>query len=158
MLFISTALAADVRIGVLDIKQVASNDSMLNDAAGKIRAEFVSKGGVLKKERKSLQADISKYNKRSARMKPVERKKWERKFALQQKKLLKKQNILKKREHAAQKEAGKKIIAQLKAVVAKIARKKNIDLVISKDAVLYGDPTFNLTDEVMAAVASKKRK
>lgn len=154
-LFVMTATPASAQLAVVDMQQILSDSA----AAKSILAQLKDQRAAIEKDIKGMEEGLKKDEqaliKKKEGAKPEEFAAARKEF---EKKLIESRTKVQKRRHAAD-EAFNKAISELRenivTVVSDIAAEKKIQLVITKQNVVIGDKSLEITDEVMKALNAK---
>ncbi|MDR1057366.1 MAG: OmpH family outer membrane protein [Coxiellaceae bacterium] len=160
ILFITSGLATEnLKIGILDIQKLINKTGAANKSMIKINNKYAEENKALIEELHNLHDDIKKFNRHSAKLKPQELEKWQRKIDIQQKNLSQKRETLQKKIIATQNLETQELVIRFLGLVSKIALNNNLDLVLFKDVILYKSDSSNLdlTNETIKLYAKKPK-
>lgn len=144
--------AAKVTFGVLDEQIVMTKSNRIQMIVTKLQQQFGAQSQSLKSQHIKLQNMVNKYNKNYTRMSAEELKLHQHAIDNKQRELQRKQADFSDNFLAAKQLEVEKIVAQLRKIVTRIAKRKDLDLVFFQDVVVYNDPMLDITDRVTAAV------
>jgi outer membrane protein len=153
--FSTSAMAADFKIAVVDVRQALQKSPQMTSATADLDKQFKSRQQNLVDEQKDLQADTMKLNKEGAVMKNEDRIALQDKIVSKQKKVQSDMASFKQDLEAAQGQAMQKIVTKFTNVVTKIAEKNGYQLVLSRDATPYFKPEFDITSQVSQALSKE---
>lgn len=158
VLFFSTAVFADVKIGLVDIQKAIQETSTGKKAKKELETEFNKK----KKELQKTQADLQKMGEDlqkkslvlSDEVKQKKGMELQKKMRDYQEKVAKSQMALQKRER----DLTEPIVKKLRKVIQDIAKKDNFNLILEKsdETVLYAPKEIDLTAQVVKAFEKSK--
>lgn len=156
LLALQVASAADLKVGVIDLRKILSDAPQVTAMRTKLQTQFDPANKELIALQKTLQDDADNYNKNSAVMKDADKKSLQGKIMTEQKQLRDKQADFQKKLLAAEDQAMQGISKQVQDAVDGIAKSKKFDLVLAKGAVAYNDPSFEVTTEVLDILKKNK--
>ncbi len=144
------AMAADIKIGVIDMKKVLSTSSSGQKAQGIIEEKMKSLQASFKKDENDLLALQKEMEKKSSAWTDAVKK--EKAMAFQ-----KKRNDLAVKQEDANNELKKlreqnvnPILKKLEDIVAKVAKDEGYSLVLPRNVVLYTTEAADISDKVTA--------
>jgi outer membrane protein len=143
------ACAADMKVGVVDLKKVFTEAPQVASMRAKLQGQFDPKGKELQALKKDYDANVDKLNKNGSVMKDQEKKDLQAKINDQQNKLQTMQMDFQKSVITAENQSMQTVSKQIQDAVDSIAKQKGLNLVIIKGAVAYNDPSFDVTDDVL---------
>lgn len=156
LLGIQVASAADLKVGVIDLKKILTDAPQVAAMRSKLQTQFDPRNKEIVALQNTLQTDMDKYNKDSSVMKEPEKKALQDKVMAQQKKLRDMQTEFQKNLLAAEDQSMQEISKQVQTAVDSIAKSKGFDLVLAKGAVAYNNPSFEVTTEVLDILKKSK--
>jgi outer membrane protein len=156
LLGVQIASAVELKVAVVDLSKILASAPQVAAMRTKLQNQFDPRNKELMELGKTIQTEGEKYNKDSAVMKDQEKKDMQVKLTSQQKKFVEMQGSFQKDLMAEETKAMQEISKQIQEVVDGIAKKKGYNLVLAKGAVAYNDVSFEITDEVLSALKSKK--
>lgn len=152
-----SALAADARIGFVDMRVVMSKSKVADKAKKSFEQSVSVESKKINDEKKRLQASVENLRRDSAIMSEAELQK-------KQQSLRGELLELQKKEKAAVGEIGEQrtqlnnqIMGQVAAVVEDIARERKLIAVYERTAggLLYADPALDISEEVASRLDKK---
>lgn len=164
LLMISTIICgqnianAEQKISIINVESIMDQALVSKNVAQQLEA----KKDELKADVEKKEQDLSKLNQELIKQESIlskdifekKVKEFNNKLADVQREIQGKKNIL-EQVHL---ESMSKIIEEINIVVEKIAKDKNISLVIPSNGAAYFDPTLDLTSEVIAMLNKKIQK
>ena len=147
MMFSLPAMAQT--IGVVDVQKVLVSVKDGQAAKAKLDKKVKAKKAEFEKKQKELQKMQESLKQKMALMAPQEK---QRKMQEYQQKVLELQNeYMKTQQELQQTEAQltQPILAKIQAVTAKVAKKYHLKLVVEKTAVVFMEPSVDITNEVI---------
>ncbi len=145
-------LAADAKIGVIDLRAIIANSPQAKSAMEKLKNEFKAREEKIVALDKTIKEKTEKFQRNSSIMSEAEKSKLEKEVIAGQRELQRLQTEFREDASSRQQEETKKILERINAVVEDVAKKENYDLVIHKEAASYSTKAIDLTDKVMKAV------
>lgn len=156
---VTPALAADIKIGYVDLQRALNESEAGKKAKGDFKRQVDSLESQLKGKKEELDRLKDELERKSVVMRDEERRKLEDEF--QRKRL-----DLKRKFEDSQGELQKKdneltgvIIRELQEVIRQIGDRDRYTLILelSSSPVLYNDKSADLTDEVLTAYNARKK-
>jgi len=156
LLFAGNSLAADQKIGIVNVQQVISQLPQMADVQQTISTEFKEQIDGLKKLEGDIKYKIEKRKRDEAILSKKEIEALETEInALRQDyagKAQPLQQALKRREQEEQ----QKILQLVKEAVDKVADKEGYDLVIQQSAVAFSKPDHDISSKVVELASKTK--
>ncbi|MBN9287019.1 MAG: hypothetical protein BGO43_11580 [Gammaproteobacteria bacterium 39-13] len=149
----ATALADNLKIGVIDMRTIVTTAPQAKDAMEKLKKEFKAREDKIVSAEKTLKEKADKLQRNSAVMGEAEKAKLEKEVVAGQRELQHLQSEFREDAAIRQQEEMKKIVDKVNAAVQDIAKKDKYDLIIHKDVVPFATKTVDVTDKVMKAIA-----
>lgn len=147
-----SGFAEEMKIGVLDLNKVLLDSPQVAKAKAKLKKQFEPKEQKMLAQQKALQEDIKKYEKDSITMKSADLKVAQQKIMDEQKKLQDAQEGFQRDMLKAQNEAMQTVLTKVEKMVQSIAEADKLELVVTKAAVAYNNPKFDITAKVSKAL------
>jgi len=146
--FASTSFAADLKVGVVDLGQVLHATPQVKTIELSIKKKFTPRSNKIKADEAKIGQGLQDF-KRNASV-------WSKtKRSAEEAKLVKANNALQKEKaqfsqdlQAAQATAMQKVFVQIRSVVNSVAKKSHYNMVLQKSAVLYYQPSYDITKQV----------
>ncbi len=145
---------ADVKIAVVDMQQIMTKSKPAEKLRADLEKRFSPKKAELQKSADAFKADIDKLKRDEAVMKKEDKEKLQNKIAQEQQSLQQRQYTLQQEAMTAQNEAVQSMIDNVRNTVKKIAADEKWDFVIAKDAAIFMDQKYDITDKVMKKMSS----
>lgn len=145
-----TAFADDMKIGIVDVRQVLQNSPQVAEMQKKLQQQFADREKQLQTAQQQLQQDADKLSRDAAVMKPADRDALAKKAQAEQDNLRTMQMSMQKDLYAKQNEAMQTILNKMQDIISQIAKSKNLSMVITKDAVAYVANNVDVTQDVIA--------
>jgi outer membrane protein len=146
------ALAADFKVGVVDIQEVLQKYGKVQQAEDQLKKQFAPQQEKLASLQKQFADDMTKYNRDSAVMKDADKKAAQDKLMKQQDDLRKQQMDIEKQFVAARDDKMQAILKDVKDAVNNIAQQQKLNLILVKGSVAYNDDSLDITDQVVKAL------
>ena len=152
------ALAADIKLAVVDVEYVILTSKKGKKAKKKLKKLFEKKQKVLDKKQTEL-LELKKVIENPSDLDTAERRK-KAVMEYQQGVLALQEEFVKNQQDLAKKEVElmKPILKSLEGVMAKVAKDKDLDLIMNRNqnGVIFAKPAFDLTDEVLGLLDKAK--
>jgi outer membrane protein len=151
----ATAYAQDAKIGIIDVRQVLQKSPQVAAMQKRLQQEFGARDKQIRSAQEQLQKDVDKLNRDASVMNASDREALTKKAQSEQQDLRNMQMSFQKDVYAKQSQEMQSILGQMQTIVAKIAQQKNLNLVVTKDAVAYANNDLDITDDVMKEIQKK---
>lgn len=155
LLFSCVAQAADLKIGVLDMRHIMANSNESKAIQAKLKKEFTPREQELLSRDKNFKEVVEKIQRNGSIMSPTERTKLETDAGNKQKELLRLQTKLQEDATTRQREEMQKLLDKLQKAISQVVAKKKLDMVLLSDAVPYAGHQPDITQDVMQTLAGK---
>ncbi len=144
---------AEIKIGVIDMRQIINNAPQAKEAMEKLKKEFKAREDKIISAEKSLKEKADKLQRNSAVMSEAEKSKLEKDVVSNQRELQHLQAEFREDAAIRQQEEMKKLMDKVNTIVEDVAKKEKYDLIIHKDVVPFAVKTVDVTDKVIKAIA-----
>jgi outer membrane protein len=148
-LFGSSAMAADLKIGVVDVRLVLQKSPQMAVSNSELQREFKPRETEVIDAQKTLQADAEKLNRNAASMSQDDRNKAQEKLLEERTKLQTLASSFQKDLANAQNQAMQKLLTKVGNIVSGIAKENKYDIVLQRDSVPYAKPDMDITNQVI---------
>jgi outer membrane protein len=148
-LFGSSAMAADLKIGVVDVRLVLQKSPQMAVSNSELQREFKPRETEVSDAQKTLQADAEKLNRNAASMSQDDRNKAQEKLLEERTKLQTLASSFQKDLAKAQNQAMQKLLTKVGNIVSGIAKENKYDIVLQRDSVPYAKPDMDITNQVI---------
>ncbi|HLD16682.1 MAG TPA: OmpH family outer membrane protein [Coxiellaceae bacterium] len=136
-------------VGVVDMQKVFASSSDVKKVTEDLKKQFASREKELRSQGETLQADIGKLNRNQSVMSAKDVKDLQDKVTKESASFRDTQAEYQKDVMEAQNKAMQTFINKLDSVVATVAKKKDLDLVMPKNAIIYSAGDHDITDDVI---------
>jgi len=136
-------------IGLVNIQSILNNSAEAKAIGSALKSEFASRRASIMKMGKNLQAEVQKYQKNQAVLTQKQLANLQQEINKQSMALRQAQAKLQSDFMAARNKKLNAVFNKLKAVVQKVAAKKDLDMVLASNAVLYSKHKIDITPEVL---------
>ena len=143
---------ASNHIAVVDMKKVFNTSPKVQKIKSSLTTEFSGQKKKLEKLQNTLQSDMQSYQKNKTVMSKKDLATLQTKIASEGANFRQEQAKFQQALYAAQTQALEGFMDNVKSVVANIAKKKDVDIVLPKNSVLYNKSDLDLTKTVLAAM------
>ncbi len=147
-LLASSAFAADLKVGVIDLRQILQTSSQVKQLNAKLRKQFKPRQDALLGQQKQLKTDLEKFSRDSAVMSKTAKDKLQQKIIGERQTFAQKEQAYQKELKQAQKSSMEEFLNKLKGVVKKVAQADHYTLVLQKSAVPYAADDIDITKKV----------
>ncbi|CCQ89550.1 putative Outer membrane chaperone Skp (OmpH) [Nitrospina gracilis 3/211] len=139
------ALAADVKIGFINMQEAVSRTKEFKNALNKFKADFEEEKKRIALKEKRVQKLLEEINKQSFVLDPNLKKKKEERF-IQEKKDLERYVQDRNDEFARkEQEITNRILKKMLDVIKKIGKQKKLTMILEQKTVFYSDDSADLT-------------
>ena len=145
--------ATGVSIAVIRSQDILQQAPQFKDAEQSMKQEFQKRGQDLEAKRKQLAEDVKAYQRNSDIMTPDDREKKEKELNTRQIDLQYEQQKFKQDLQKRNAELNQKLETEVRDVIGKIAKKRNLDLVIADPVYVKGN--LDITDDVVKQLKSE---
>jgi outer membrane protein len=149
--FVAPALAADIKIAVVDMAEVIFNSGEGKKAQENIKRKGQELGKDLERRRSEFGKQVEDYQKQAAVMKEDARKKKEEEFGKKQAELQQKVGSSQQELAKLEEKELKPLYEKFSKVVDTISKENKYTVVLDKRVVIGFDPSIDITDKVKAA-------
>jgi outer membrane protein len=142
---------AEVKIGVVDMQRALNECNAGKKAKDQVRAKFEKAQNELKAQRESLDRQRESYDKKALVLKEDERRNLEKDLEAKSLDFKRKYEDYQRDLKRTDAELTSGIVEQLYGIVATYAKEKGFTVVLetSAGALVYADPSIDVTDEVI---------
>ncbi len=144
----SFSALANNRIGVVNMQKLIQDSPQVRALGQKLKQKFSSRRNKVLAMSKELQTLIAQYQKNKAVMSAKELQALKTKITTKETALRTAQVKLQQEMYQAQNQAMTQFVSKLRGVVKTIAKKKNLDMVLPQNTVLYSGNTTDITSDV----------
>ncbi len=147
----SNVLAAEIRIGVLDLNKVMQASPQVTAAQAALKAQFEPRSKEITAKQDILKKEIEDFNTRNGNKAKLDMAQQKVKEGIldDQKKLQDMAASFQKDFVAQQNKTMQVVLNKIQDVVNKVAHEKQLNLVITKISTAYNDANLEITDDVM---------
>lgn len=146
------ALAAETKIGVVDMRKVVATSTQAKSMMEKLQQEFKPREEKIINAEKALKEKSEKLQRNAAIMGESEKSKLERELVSGQRDLQRMQEEFREDSTARYQEEMQKLLEQVKKVVNEIANKEKYDIILHQDTNLFASSQVDITDKVVKSL------
>ena len=148
---IAQPASADVKIGVVDMQRALNECNAGKKAKDQVRSKFERAQNELKAQRESLDRQREAYDKKALVLKEDERRNLEKDLEGKSLDFKRKYEDYQRDLKRTDAELTSGIVEQLYGIVGQLAKEKGYTVVLetSAGALVYADPSTDVTDEVI---------
>jgi outer membrane protein len=154
-LLATTAFADNINIGIVDVRQVLQKSPQMAAMQAKLREEFGARDKQIQAVQQQLQKDADNLNRNSAVLSQAQKDELNKKIQSEQENLRTMQMNFQRDLYAKQSDQMRSVISNLQDLIAKVAKAKNLNIVITKDAVAYANDAVDITNDVITEMGRK---
>lgn len=136
-------------IGVVDVQKILESSSQAKSLRDNLQKQFGAKHDAIMSQGKAMQADIQNFQKNQAVLSPKDLDALKKKIMNEQQQIGQEQNQFQQDYMVARSKAMDTIMQSVQASAAKVAAKKNLDLVVAKQTVIYAKDGSDITSDVL---------
>lgn len=153
LLATSPALAADIKVGVVNAAKVMEDAPQAEAARKRLEQEFAPRDKKLVAAQKAIRQLEEKLERDGSIMSDRERMKVERDLGAQRRDIRREQEAFREDFNMRRNEELGKLQRQVSEVIVKLAREKGFDLILT-DGVLYASDKVDITELVLKRLQS----
>lgn len=155
MTWLNTAVAAELKIGVINLQLLMQNSDDLKSDTEKLREDFSARETKITEAQKKFQETVADLKRDSAVMKKAKREAAEKNAQEEQLNLQKMVNEYKEHVAKERNEVIQKFLKKVEGVVNSIAAKDKYDIILQSQSVAYADGKLNITEQVAKKLGQK---
>jgi Skp family chaperone for outer membrane proteins len=141
--------AGSEKIGVVDMKTILTSAPQMKAINAKLKTQFSKRKETILSQAKTLQADMSNYQKNKAVLSASKANTLKSKIGSEENQLRTEQMRYQQDLMAAQNKAMASFLNRLKFSVTKVANKKGLTVVLPKNNLLYASDNIDITSSVL---------
>lgn len=149
---IGSASAADMKIGVVDYRQIVQQSSKIKGIKAKLEKQFKARQQELLAMQQELKSDMEKMSRDTAIMTSSQKARLQEKIVRQKRDIERKGQDFQQDMNLAQNKAMQKFFAGVSDVVEQVAQAGHYDIVLQKEGVPYSAKNIDLTSKVLKAL------
>lgn len=146
---------ANLKIGVVDMREVIDNSPQMKAAADNLRKEFKPRQDKIVAAQQALQKDQDKLKRDGSVMSQSDADALQAQITTEGRDLQRMQEDYMQDLRTAQQTAMQSFLTSVDAVVQKMTKQNNYDLILRRDTVAYASPRVDITQQVIAALNQK---
>jgi Skp family chaperone for outer membrane proteins len=146
----ATAVIATPKIGVIELGEVLKADPQMQALKTKLEAQFKPRIDKMTALQTTLKADTDKMSRNGSVMSAADKTALNDKISREQRDLARLQQDYFQDAKTAQNEAMSTVLKRIDAVVAKVAKAQNLDLIFQRENVAYHSQRVDITQAVIA--------
>jgi outer membrane protein len=151
MTLIALPVAAEVRIGVINMERVMRESEPAKKASSKLEKEFKKRSQELDKSRQQVQTMQEDLEKNGVTMTEAARASKSKDLADVSREVQRKQREYNEDLNARRNEELQSIVERTNVVIRNMAEKENIDLIVQE--AVYASPRVDITEKVIKALS-----
>ncbi|MGD9109191.1 MAG: OmpH family outer membrane protein [Gammaproteobacteria bacterium] len=151
--FITNSYAdTSTNIGVLDVQKIMQSSPKIQAAGEKLKAKFTPQQNKIMAKQQALKNLMDKYNRDAPIMSDSVKQKLKNQIIAARKEYTTMSQNFEQELMKAQQQEMQKLTNDLQNIVAKIAKKNNLNMILTKQAIIYSGDTKDITDQVLKAM------
>ncbi len=150
------SVAASPRIGVIELGAVLKADPQMQQLKAQLEAQFKPRMDKIVALQNTLKADSDKMSRNGSVMSDADKQKLASKIEQEQRDLSRMQQDYFQDAKTAQNDAMTKVLKNVDAVVAQIAKQQNLDLIFQRENVAYHSDRVDITQAVINQMKQQK--
>ena len=154
VLFAMPAMAAELKMGVIDMRTIIATSPQAKAAGEKLKKEFKAREEQIVSTEKSLKEKAEKLQRNAAVMSDAEKLKLEKEVTNSQRDLQRMQAEFREDATVRQQEEMKKLVTRVNTVINEIAKNEKFDLIIHSEVAPYASKQLDITDKVLKAIST----
>lgn len=146
----SAAVTTAPKIGVIELGEVLKADPQMQALKTKLEAQFKPRIDKMTALQTTLKADTDKMSRNGSVMSAADKTALNDKITKEQRDLARMQQDYFQDAKTAQNEAMSTVLKRIDAIVAKVAKAQNLDLIFQRENVAYHSQRVDITQAVIA--------
>ena len=146
---IMPAMAAELRIGVLDMQQIMQKSSQVQAINHQLENQYKPRQMKIIAAQKELRSEVERFRQNSTTMSSKDRDQAQKKVAQDNDNLNRMVASFQQDLGNAQNQGRKKLFADLNAAIRQVAAQGKYNMILLRGSLLYADDNLNVTDAVM---------
>lgn len=155
LLLMNSVAFADVKIGVVDVREVLQKAPQMAAISADIQKQFKPREAKIVEAQKALQAKMDKLNRDGAVMSESERTQLQDKVISEKATLGGMIASFQQDLNNAQNKGIQNLMTQINNIVAKIGTDGKYSVIVVRDAAAYFDKTLDITPQVIQQLSKK---
>jgi len=151
-----SAHAQDLKIGIVNPERILSESVVAKAATARLKTEFSGREAQITKDGASLKAAIDKFQKDAPTMADTTRSTREKQLSAQEDDFQAKRRQFQEDLANRRNTELEKIQESSKRIIKQIAETEKYSIILGADAVVYTQPKYDITDQVIKALDSGK--
>lgn len=140
--------STDTSIAVVNVSQIFQQSPKIADLNKKLQSQFKGRQDKLIAQQKSLQEELDKFKKESPTMSEKAKNALQSKIMDDQGTLQKDAAAFQKDLSAEQNKIMKGVLTQLNEIISSIAKNNHYNMVLDSQAVIFANPSADITKDV----------
>lgn len=155
LLTLSTATFAEVKIGVVDVREVLQKAPQMAAISADIQKQFKPREAKIVAAQKELQAKVDKLNRDASVMSEAERTQLQDKVISEKATLSGMVASFQQDLNNAQNKSMQNLMAQINKIITKIGTDGKYTTIVVRDATAYFDKALDITPQVIQQLGKK---
>ena len=145
------------KVGVVDVGKILQQDPQMQQMNKKLQERFKTIQDKIEAAAKQLQSDQEKLKRDTAILSQVKAADLKEKIVREERDLARMKQDFYQDARSAQNQAMKTILDSVKAIVEKIAKSDNYDLVLQRNNVAFASDRVDITEKVIAKLKASRK-
>ena len=152
LLGFGAAYAADMKIAVVDYRQIVQSSSKIKTIKSKLEKQFKARQQKILAMQQELKADMEKATRDAAIMTSGQKSQLQDKIVREKRDIERQGQDFQQDINLAQNKAMQKFFAGVSEIVEQIAKEQHYDIVLQKEGVPYSAKSIDITSKVLSAL------
>lgn len=152
------AVAEKVKIGIVNTQEVMQNSKAAQDVRNVFMRDVKAKQAVLRAKQESVRAAEEELRSQGQTMSASARKDKQEKLAREVKDLRRLRDDLEEELKKKDREMTRKLIGEIREVIAAYSKSKKYTLILEKNAVVFSTDAIDISKSIIKAYDAKKGK
>lgn len=152
LLFVGSVNAADMKIGVVDYRQILQQSPQIKKIKTKLEKQFKARQQKILAMQQELKSDMEKMSRDTAIMTTSQKSRLQEKIVREKRDIERQGQDFQQDMNTAQNKVMQKFFAGVSDVVEQVAKEGHYDIVLQKEGVPYSAKNIDLTAKVLKAL------
>ena len=154
-LFVSSAYALDIKIGMVNAAKILDKAPQAESAGGRLEKEFAPREKGLADAQQSLRRLEDELARKSTSLDDGERRRLERELVAQRREIKRSQDEYREDYNIRRNEELGKLQREIVEAIVNLAKSEEFDLIIDGGAVIYSSDQVDITEKVLKLLTSE---
>lgn len=144
-----SAMASDLKIGVINIQRVMQQSSEIHAISKRLQSQFKARQDKIASLQKSLKSDVTRLKRDEAIMSQADKSNLQEKILRNKREFERMQQDFQQDANMAQNKEMQKFFGKLSKQVDSYAKANHYDLILRSDAVPFASSQVDVTDDIL---------